>query len=174
MTTTEITANDVALAQAGDSEAKERLIARIEPLIGWWLKRVRWAGAWEEGMQEGRVGVLEALRRFDAGRGARFTTFAGWWIRQAVESAMTHAPLSVEEVPERESGMDVVVDAAAAAEIVGAVGLLPEREADLLRWRFWEEESLEAIGKRLGRHKYSVSLMIQKSLRKVRGLVGKC
>src|SRR3990170_1110876 len=129
MAATEITTDDVALAQAGDPEARERLLARVEPLIGWWLKRVRWAGEWEDGMQEGRIGVLNALRRFDAARGARFTTFAGWWIRQAIENAMGRSPVPVEDVPDWASGTDVVVDAAAAAEIVAAGGVLPDREA---------------------------------------------
>jgi RNA polymerase sigma-32 factor len=35
-------------------------------------------------VQEGNIGLLEGIRRFDPGRGTRLTTYAGWWIRAYV------------------------------------------------------------------------------------------
>ena len=39
-------------------------------------------------IQEGSIGLIKASRRFDEGRGVRFTTYAAWWIRQGMGRAI--------------------------------------------------------------------------------------
>ena len=39
-------------------------------------------------IEEGNLGLIHALEKFDPERGFRFTTYATWWIRQAVEKAI--------------------------------------------------------------------------------------
>jgi len=41
-------------------------------------------------VQEGNIGLMEAVKRFDYHRGFRFATHAVWWIRQAVHRAVTN------------------------------------------------------------------------------------
>jgi len=40
-------------------------------------------------IQEGNVGLIEAVDRFNVGRGYRLSTYAGWWIRRAIRNAIT-------------------------------------------------------------------------------------
>ena len=38
----------------------------------------------EDLFQEGCLGLIEACKRFDSGRGTKFSTYATWWIRKAI------------------------------------------------------------------------------------------
>jgi RNA polymerase primary sigma factor len=41
-------------------------------------------------VQEGNVGLMEAVERFDLDRGTRFSTYAAWWIRHRITSALVN------------------------------------------------------------------------------------
>jgi len=48
----------------------------------------------EDLLSEGNVGLLEAARRYDTSKGARFISYAVWWIRKAMlKAALDHATL---------------------------------------------------------------------------------
>ncbi|MGN6796577.1 MAG: sigma-70 family RNA polymerase sigma factor [Gaiellaceae bacterium] len=73
-------------AQAGDAAAQEALIRRLLPLVYSTARRYQTEGLEQADLlQEGIVGLLRALQRFDPTRGVPFAAFATWWIRQSLQ-----------------------------------------------------------------------------------------
>ena len=75
--------------RAGDAQARARLIERNLRLVVSVAKRYRGMGLpFEDLIQEGNLGLLKAADRFDPELGNRFSTYAIWWIRQAIGRAI--------------------------------------------------------------------------------------
>src|SRR5687767_12743867 len=76
-------------ARAGDARAQALLIEKNLRLVVSVAKRYRGMGLpLEDLIQEGNVGLIKAAQRFDPDRGNRFSTYAIWWIRQAIVRAI--------------------------------------------------------------------------------------
>jgi RNA polymerase sigma factor (sigma-70 family) len=77
----------VAAARAGDRDARARLIEAFLPLIASVARNYRASRQIErvELLQEGVVGLLRALERYEPERGVPFWGYAAWWVRQAMQ-----------------------------------------------------------------------------------------
>jgi len=77
----------IAAAKAGEREARAQLIEAFLPLIASVARIYRASPQIEriELLQEGVVGLLRALERYDPERGVPFWGYAAWWVRQAMQ-----------------------------------------------------------------------------------------
>ncbi|MBI2159250.1 MAG: sigma-70 family RNA polymerase sigma factor [Candidatus Rokubacteria bacterium] len=78
-------------ASGGDEAAKERLTEANLRLVVQVARRYLNRGfPLPDLIEEGNLGLLRAVERFDADRGVRFSTYAVWWIRQGIVRALAH------------------------------------------------------------------------------------
>ena len=71
--------------------ARERLIMANTRLVVSIAKRYQRRGMpFQDLIQEGNLGLLKAVNRFDPDRGYKFSTYATWWIRQAITRAVAN------------------------------------------------------------------------------------
>lgn len=147
-------------AQAGDRKALERLIASVSGLVLRTASRFRChSHALEDLYQEGVVGFMTAVGHFEPERGYRLSTYALYWIRQAIARAVAvndriiHLPghaqtdlrliLRTRESWEAQHGRPP-----SDVELAGACGLT-ETRIRVLREAFQEVSSLD---ERVGRN----------------------
>src|SRR4051812_20428643 len=96
-------------------------------------------------VQEGNLGLIHAVEKFDWRRGFKFSTYATWWIRQAIGRGIDNTARTIRipsQVEDQIRGLrkvrkeleETLGRSATFAELADSMGLTEEQVIDLLRW----------------------------------------
>jgi RNA polymerase primary sigma factor len=130
---------------AGDDEARREMAAANLRLVVHWARRYQDRGVdLPDLIQEGTFGLMRAVDKFDWERGFRFSTYATWWIRQALQRAVQQHGRTIRlpmEVAERNQQVDAATwelthqlqRPPTEAELDDATNTTPEMREDLTR-----------------------------------------
>lgn len=79
------------LAKKGDPSARRKLIVSNLRLVVSIAKKYLYYGLpLQDLIEEGNIGLMKAADRYDPERGCKFSTYATWWIRQAVTRSLSN------------------------------------------------------------------------------------
>ena len=137
--------------ERGDLAAKDRMIEanlRLVVHIAKGFQREEHGLTLEDLVQEGTVGLVRAVEKFDARRGLRFSTYATVWIRQSIARAITNKGRLVRLPASVDQRLVALRRAEHRLAVANGQDATPAQLADDLGWPEREVVELRSHGRR--------------------------
>lgn len=182
-----------AFKERGDQQARRRLIESYQPLVFKQALPYRGFDGVMDLIQEGTVGLIEAVEHYDPRRGVAFSLFAVHRIRGRMcdflkkehESDVACMDASLDGEKGGMTFKEALADAAALSvpeqaesdELAGrlqtAMGRLPEKERAVLTGVYLESQPVEAVAEALSVSKSHIYRLQKSGIRRVRGMLSR-
>jgi RNA polymerase nonessential primary-like sigma factor len=143
--------------RAGDFESRQKMIERNLRLVVSIARHYLNRGlTLADLIEEGNLGLIHALEKFDPERGFRFTTYATWWIRQSIERAIMNQSRTIRLPAHVVKELNIVLRALRHLETHGMLGA--DREPTLDDVAHLLGKPVEQVRKVLGYNERVTSL----------------
>lgn len=173
----------------GDQDARQAMISANLRLVFHWAKRYQAYAELDDLIQEGTIGLMRAVDKFEWERGFKFSTYATWWIRQALQRTIdksqfndisldqpvgedestTLGELAASDASDFETDVELSI---MAESIRDALDGLSEEERNVIACRFGidglKPKSLEAVAKELNLGIRRVRRIEKEAIRRLR------
>lgn len=160
--------------QEGDLQARQALAEANLRLVVKIARQFRFSKfSLSDLVQEGNLGLLEAVEKFDPDKGCRFSTYACWWIRQAITRAIANKgrtirlPVHINELLQKYHRLnnEVRANTGCDASIVQAAQALMPVDIEVAR----KKAGRAVKGKRLSADDPRVARMVRRMEAKAQG-----
>jgi RNA polymerase primary sigma factor len=160
--------------QQGDAEARRELAEANLRLVVKIARQFRFSKfSLSDLVQEGNLGLLEAVEKFDPDKGCRFSTYACWWIRQAITRAIANKgrtirlPVHINELLQKYHRLnnEVRANTGIDASIVEAANVLMPVDIEVAR----KKAARAFKGKRLSADDPRVISMVRRMEQRAQG-----
>ncbi len=156
--------------QEGDEESRLKIIESYQPLVFKVLSKIGHPSDLTlDLLQEGMVGLIEAVDRFEPERGWKFYTFAYYRIKGCILNALTRKMPSWELVEDVELGKDIEPDYGLLSM---EIGVLSEDDRRVIEGIYYEGKGLKEMAKELGLSLSKIQRIHKRALKKLKEVLG--
>ena len=149
---------------------KEKIATEYLPLVRSIVKKYAHLGVPIEDLeQEGMIGLLEAADKFRDDKGAKFSTYATYWIKKKILAAIDKEKKgSLDSIKFTEGSVETKEDELKTSQYLKLPQNMPDSERKILRMLFEEQLTLKEIAQELKISRERVRQLKEKALRRMR------